>query len=226
MKTDAQIQEDVIRQLKWNPLLMAADIGVSVQRGVVTLSGQVDTYFKKSEAEKEARKVTGVRAIAENIHVGISPKNKRTDTEIAEAVLHALKWDTSIPEENIKVKVERGVVTLDGSVEWDFQRAAAGKAVAKLASVQEVLNRITLKPKITPSDLKQKIQAAFLRDATIDASRVQVEVLGSKVTLRGQVRSLAEKEEAEKAAWAAPGIVFVENMLEVEQVPEHDQESL
>jgi len=200
---------------------MAADIGVSVQRGVVTLSGQVDTYLKKSEAEKEAGKVTGVRAIAENIHVGISPSHKRTDTEIAEAVLHALKCDTSIPEENIKVKVEGGVVTLDGNVEWDFQRTAAGKAVAKLASVREVLNCIALKPKITPSDLKQKIQAAFLRNATIDASRIQVEVLGSKVTLRGQVRSLAEKEEAEKAAWAAPGIVFVENMLEVEHVPEH-----
>lgn len=220
MKTDAQIQEDVIRQLKWNPLLIASDIGVSVKNGVVTLSGQVDTYFKKTEAEKEVKKIAGVRAIAADIHVGVSQINKRTDAEIAESVLHALRWDTSVPEENIKVIVEEGVVTLEGHVEWAFQREHASKVVAGLASVRNIINNITLKPRIAPKDLKQKIQAALLRNATVDANNIQVEVIGSRVNLSGRVRSIAEKEDAEKTAWAAPGIIFVDNQIEIEGVSE------
>lgn len=209
-----------MNQLKWNPLLTASEIGVSVNSGIVTLSGQVDAYYKKLEAEQEAKKIAGVKAIAEDIHVGVSPRHKRTDAEIAAAVLNALKWDTSIPEDHIRVKVEDGVVTLEGEVEWVFQLQSAARAAGRLAGVRKVINSIALRPKVAPSDLKHKISAAFIRNATIDASRIQVEVTGSKVVLTGRVRSLTEKEDAEKAAWLAPGIQFVENNLEVEHEPE------
>jgi osmotically-inducible protein OsmY len=224
MRTDANIQRDVMDQIKWNPLLTASEIGVAVKNGVVTLSGQVDSYLKKLEAEKETKKVSGVKAIAEDIQVGISAQDKRTDAEIAETVLHALKWDTSIPEEDIKVKVEDGFVTLEGTVEWEYQRLAARNAVANLAGVRSVINAIQLKHRTSPDDLKQKISAAFHRSATLDASQIQVEVLDAKVILKGKVRSFAEKEDAARAAWAAPGITQVENqleLLELEEEPEY-----
>jgi osmotically-inducible protein OsmY len=215
MKTDEKIQQDVIEQIKWNPQLNASEIGVAVKNGVVTLSGQVDTYQKKLLAEKEARKVSGVKAIAEDIHVGLSATNKKTDTEIAEAVLNALKWHTSIPHENIQVKVEDGFVTLEGEVEWEFQRESAKNAVVSLAGVRSVINTIKLKGKVTPDDLKQKINAAFHRSATIDAGKIEVEVVGTKAILKGKVRSFAEREDAESTAWSAPGILDVDNKLEL-----------
>jgi osmotically-inducible protein OsmY len=215
MKTDEKIQQDVIEQIKWNPLLNATEIGVAVKNGVVTLSGQVDSYHKKLEAEKEAKKVSGVKAIAEDIHVGISASNKRTDTEIAEAVINALKWHTSISQENIQVKVEEGFVTLDGEVEWDFQRESAKNAVVSLAGVRSVINTIRLKQKVTPDDLKQKINAAFHRSASLDASKIEIEVVGTRAILKGKVRSFAEREDAESAAWSAPGILDVDNKLEL-----------
>jgi osmotically-inducible protein OsmY len=215
MKSDEKIQQDVMDQIKWNPLLTASEIGVAVKDGVVTLSGQVNTCLKKTEAEKEAKKVAGVKAIAEDIHVGISTRYTKTDTEIAQAILMALKWDTSIPEEHIKVKVEDGFVTLEGEAEWGFQRESAQKAVVNLAGVRSVINLITVKPKIKPQDLQQKISAAFHRIATIDSSRIAVEVIGTKAILTGQVRSLAEKDDAEDAAWSAPGILTVDNKLEL-----------
>jgi osmotically-inducible protein OsmY len=226
MKTDAQIQQDVIDQIKWNPLLNASEIGVAVKNGVVTLSGQVDTYQKKLEAEKEAKKIAGVRAIAEDIHVGISPSSQRTDAEIAEAVINALKWHTSIPQENIQVKVEDGFVTLDGEVEWEFQRESAKNAVINLTGVRSVINTIKLKHKVTPNDLKQKINAAFHRSATLDASKIEIEVVGTKAILKGRVRSFAEREDAEKAAWAAPGILDVDNKLELVEMEEEPQYSV
>src|SRR5688572_12693291 len=142
MKSDDRIQMDVIEQIKWNPLLSASEIGVSVKNGVVTLSGQLDTYLQKMEAEKEARKVAGVKAIAEDLHIGLSALNKRTDTEIAEAALNALKWHTSIPDEKIKIKVDDGIITLEGEAQWAFQREAAGNALANLAGVRSIINDI------------------------------------------------------------------------------------
>jgi osmotically-inducible protein OsmY len=220
MKTDMEIQKDVIDQLKWEPFLNASQIGVAVKNGIVTLSGQVDTYSKKVLAEKTVKKVSGVKAIAEDIQVGLSPAYKKNDTEVAEAVVNALRWHTMIPEDKIKVSVEDGNVKLEGDVEWEYQRNQAKTTIENLSGVRFVTNLIAVKPKITPYELQQKITAAFQRSANIDASKVTTEVLGSRVILRGKVRSFAEKEDAENAVWAAPGVVTVENKLVIEE-PEY-----
>ncbi len=220
MKNDIQIQKDVMEELKWEPFLTASEIGVAVKNGVVTLSGNVDSYSKKLAAEKAAKKVFGVNAIAEDIQVGISPGYRKTDAEIAEAVLNSLKWHTMIPSEKIKVKVEDGIVKLEGEVEWEYQRNQAKTAIENLTGVCSVINLITVKPKIAPFDIKQKISLAFHRNATIDAEKITVEVMGSKVILRGEVRSFAEKEDAESAAWNAPGVISVESKLVIEE-PEY-----
>ena len=220
MKSDLQIQRDVMDELKWEPYLNASQIGVAVNNGIVTLSGQVDSYSKKLSAEKAAKRVSGVKAIAEDIQIGVSPAFRKTDTEIAEAILSALKWHSALQEEKIKIKVEDGIVKLEGEVEWEYQRNNAKVAIENLTGVRSVINLITVKAKVSPTDIQQKISAAFHRSATIDAEKIQSEVVGNKVTLRGKVRSFAEKEDAENAAWAAPGITSVENKLQIE-VPEY-----
>lgn len=223
MKSDYQIQEDVMEELKWQPFLKASEIGVAVKNGVVTLSGHVDSYSKKVAAENAAKKVVGVKAVAEEIEVGISPSHRKTDAEIAEAVLNALKWHNAVQEEKIKIKVEDGYVKLEGEVEWDYQRTMAKTAIENLAGVRFVTNLITVKPKISSSDIQKKINAAFHRSASIDSSKIETEVDGSKVTLKGTVRSLAEKEDAENAAWFAPGVTNVINKIVIE-VPEYEYE--
>ena len=216
MKSDLQIQKDVMDELKWQPILNSSEIGVAVKDGVVTLSGLVDNYYKKLAAEKTAKKVSGVKAIAEDIQVGVSPIFSKSDTEIAKAVLDALKWHSAVKEEKIKVSVENGTVKLEGEVEWDYQRTSAKSAIANLNGVRSVLNLITLKPKLTPSEVRNKISAAFHRHATIDADKISIEVVGGKVILKGNVRSFAEKEDAETAAWNAPGVTSIESKLSVE----------
>lgn len=216
MKSDVEIQKDVMSQLKWEPALNASSIGVAVNNGIVTLSGQVDTYYQKMAAEKAAKKISGVRGIAEDIQIGISPYYRKSDTEIAESVLNSLKWHSAVPEDRLKVKVEDGVVTLEGEVTWDYQRTSAKNAVANLLGVKNVINNIFVKPKITVSDVKVKINAAFHRAATIDSDKISVDVDGTKVILRGKVRSYAEKEDAINAAWCAPGMTSVVSFLEVE----------
>jgi len=220
MKTDIQIQKDVMEQLKWEPFLNAAEIGVAVKNGIVTLSGHVDSYSKKLTAENAAKKIAGVKAVAEDIQIGVSPAFAKSDTEIAEAVLNALRWNSAVKEEKIKIKVENGNVRLDGEVEWEFERNNAKKAIENLKGVRSVLNMITVKPKIMPNDIQQKINAAFHRSATLDAGKITAEISGSRVILHGKVRSFAEKQDAANAAWNAPGVLSVENRLEIE-IPEY-----
>jgi osmotically-inducible protein OsmY len=215
MKSDAQIQKEVMAELNWQPILNAAQIGVAVHEGVVTLTGIVDSYRKKLTAENAAKKVSGVKAVAEDIQVGASPSYNKTDTEIAEAVLNALKWHTAVVEDRIRIKVEKGFVTLDGEVEWEYQRTAAKSAIENLAGIKMIYNFISVKPRITVSDLKSKINAALHRSAQIDANGIKVEISGSKVILSGTVSSIKEKEDADSAAWMAPGVSSVENRIAI-----------
>jgi osmotically-inducible protein OsmY len=220
MKTDVQLQKDVMEELKWEPYLQSSEIGVAVKNGVVTLSGLVDTYSKKLQAEKAAKRVKGVKAIAEDIEVRLSFSPKKSDTEIADAVMNALKWNTAVREEKIKVSVEDGTVKLEGEVDWDYERRTAKQAISQLTGVQRVINLITLKPRVSVQDLRGRISNALHRNAAIDAAKIMVEVLGNKVVLRGEVRSMMERDEAESAAWNAPGVERVENKITIE-IPEY-----
>ncbi len=216
MKTDIEIQKDVLDELKWEPYLNATEIGVAVKNGIVTLSGTVNSYLKKTRAEKAAKRVSGVKAVAEDIEVKYADSLLKNDTEIAETILSALKCHSAINEEKIKVKVEDGVVTLDGEVDWEFQRNSAVMQIENLIGVKRIVNNITIKSGIVPKELKQKVNSAFHRSATIDAEKINIEVTGSKVVLTGKVRSWAEKNDAENAVWAAQGVNKVENNLEID----------
>jgi len=215
MQTDSDIQKNVMEELKWEPFLKASEIGVAVKNGIVTLSGTVDMYSKKMSAEKAAKRVAGVKAVAEEIQVKLSSGTKKNDTEIAEAVLNALKWHSAVQEDKIKVKVENGWVTLDGEAEWEFQRRSAKTSVENLLGVAGITNNIKIKPSLSAADIKNKITSAFHRSATVDSGKVDVTVTGSKVVLSGNVRSYSEKKDAEDAAWLAPGVISVENNLDV-----------
>lgn len=216
MKTDSEIQRDVMDELNWEPLLNAHEIGVAVKNGIVTLSGAVETYTKKITAEEAAKRVMGVKAVVQDIDVRIAALGKKTDVDIAEAALSALRWNTNVPDKKIKVTVEDGWVTLEGEVEWEYQSTAAKNAVNNLTSVRGVTNNIKIVSLIKATDIKNKISAAFLRSATIDAGRISISTEGNKVLLKGKVRSYAEKKDAENAAWLAPGVNKVENKLEID----------
>lgn len=221
MKTDNQIQQDIISELKWDPLLHPSAIGVSVINGIVTLSGQVQSFFEKVEAEKAARRVTGVRAVAIDIQVGISPGNFRTDAEIAEAVLNGLKWHAGIREDQIVIKVEDGIVTLHGEVDRAWQKTAVKDMVSKLAGVKNVINLIALKPGSVQEDMEEKIQNAFKRNSTVNAGNISVSLRGHEIMLEGTVDSYEEKNAAENIAWSAPGIIEVDNRLKVRRHEEY-----
>jgi len=216
MKSDFQIQKDVVEELAWDPSLRAEEIGVAVKNGVVTLSGTVDSYTKKLTAKKDARRVGGVKAIAQDIQLGVAPVFYKSDAAIAEAVVDALKWHSGVQENKIKIKVEDGVVKLEGEVEWEYQRANVKSAIENLAGVKTVLNLVTIKPQLIAGDIHQKITKALERSAAIDAAKIKVDVLGNKVVLSGKVRSYAEKEDAEASAWNAPGVATVISDIEIE----------
>ncbi len=213
MRSDSELQHDVLEQLEWEPSITATQIGVSVKNGVVTLTGTVPTYAQKEKAEHETKIVYGVRGVANDIEVKISSVLQRNDTDIATAALESLRWDAAVPDDKIQVSVSKGWVTLDGTVEWQYQRTAAESDVRKLTGVRGVTNSIKLKDQGTPVDIKHKIEAAFRRNAELDARRVEVSAYDGKVILHGNVRSWAERDQAQKAAWAAPGVVQVENQL-------------
>lgn len=215
MKNDAQIQKEVLDELRWNPLVSSTQIGVAVKNGVVTLSGTVDSFAKKTAAEQAASRIGGVRAVAEDLEVRPLISLKKNDSEIAEAVVNALRWNSSVNDEKVKVKVEDGWVTLQGESEWQFQKESAKRSIEDLSGVKGISNLIHVTPRASMTDVKDRIKSAFYRHANIDARDIQVQTSGSQVTLTGKVRSLAEKRDAENAAWAAPGVTKVDNQLEV-----------
>jgi osmotically-inducible protein OsmY len=214
MKTDAQLQKDVMDEIKWEPCVTAAEIGVSAAKGVVTLNGTVATYAEKRAVERAAQRVRGVTGIAEEITIKLTGPHARTDAEIAEAAVSSLKWHVSVPS-GIQATVAQGWVTLKGHADWDYQRTAARDAVCFMPGVKGVTNDINIKPTAQPSAVKDAIQKALVRNAEIDAGNVKVAAEGGTVTLSGTVQSWGERAEAGMAAWNAPGVNTVRNEIAV-----------
>jgi len=213
MKSDNQIQDDVMEEIRWDPILDKSDIGVSVNDGIVTLSGHVNNYMKKISAEKAAKRVKDVKAVAMDVDVRLGYEQQRNDTEIASAALNAIKWDTSVPDDKLKVSVEDGRITLEGQLTWQYQKNAAEQAVRSLNGVKGVINSITISQPVNTAVIKDKIRTALERYADVEAARIRIETNGNKVTLKGSVNSWTERRIAEQAAWSSPGVISVEDNL-------------
>jgi osmotically-inducible protein OsmY len=216
MKTNEDLQKDVQDAIKWEPLLNAAEIGVIAKDGVVTLTGMVDSYAKKMEAETAAKRVVGVKAVVEKIEVRFSNSFKKSDTDIANDALKGFKSTWDVPDDKIKITVENGWATLEGEVPWNFQREAAKNVVNNLMGVKGVTNNIKIKPNIQDSIEQRDIEHALARNWAVDDEEIHVHVSGSKVKLDGVVHSFYQKEEAARIAWNAPGVLAVDNELVIE----------
>ena len=214
MKSDSALRRDVERELEWEPSIDERRIGVSVIDGVVTLTGEVSTYAEKLKAERAVERVAGVRGVVNELKVQLA--GEYSDTDIAKAAVAALRSDVTVPADRVKVKVDKGWVKLTGDVYGDFQRRAAERAVRNLPGVRGVSNLIAIETQAKPHDVKQKIEETLQRAAALDAKNIDVIVTGGEVTLRGTVRSFLERYEAEKAAWAAPGVTMVHNEIRVD----------
>ena len=215
IKSDKTLQQDVIDELAWDPSIKATKIGVAVKDGIVTLTGHLDTYAEKEAAMRALRRVTGVKAIAVELDVKLSAEHERSDTDIANSVETALKWNTSIPADAIRATVEHGWVTLDGEVEWDFQRRSAEKAIRPLIGVVGITNQVKLRAKPVAADISRQIEDALKRQAIREAQHIKISVDGSTVTLSGPVHSWHERVAAQGVAWSAPGVRTVVNELRV-----------
>ena len=215
MKSDAQLERDVRDELHWDPSVNEKDIAIGVTDGVVTLAGSVTDYAQKLAAEHAVTRVSGVRAIAEELKVRLASTHQRTDGEIARAGLSAMAWSTSIPKDRVTFTVEQGWITLNGTVDWYFQRQAAENVTRSMLGVSGVTNGIQVLAKPSRTDVKSKIESALKRSAEIDSKRINVEAVNGKVTLKGTVRSWAERRDAELAAWASPGVAEVDDLLTV-----------
>jgi osmotically-inducible protein OsmY len=212
-EADKQLRDAVILQLEWEPEVVSKDISVAAQDGVVTLTGFVHSYFEKVAAEKAAKSVYGVQAVAGDIEVKLG--TTRTDPEIARDIVHAMQMNVSVPDDLIKIGVRNGFVTLEGMLDWNFQRESAETTARNINGVRGLTNRIELKPKISATVVKTKIEDALRRSAEVDARRIIVSAQGSTVYLSGNVRSWTEKEEAKRAAWAAPGVSEVIDQISI-----------
>ena len=219
MKTDLQLHAHVIDELRWDPQANDADLSVSVKDGVVTLRGSVETYPQKYAAERAVERVAGVKAVAEQLDVRPAGASVRSDTEIAHSAVNALAWNIEVPADRVTVKVEGGWITLKGHVPWNYQRLAAERAVRYLIGVKGLRNLIEVEPEVSPAEVKAKIEAAFKRNAELDAKRIAVTMADGTVTLEGSVRSWTERMDAEHAAWAAPGVKEVDDRLVVTASP-------
>jgi len=215
MTDDANLQQRVADELHFDPSLDAAHIGVSVRKGVVTLTGHVETFVEKAAAERAARRVRGVKAVAQEIEVRLKGDKQTADDEIAARAVRILEWDVAVPHDAIAIKVAHGIVTLSGTVDWAYQSAEAEYDVRKLGGVKAVINELRVRPRASAADVRSQIRGAFERSAELDASRVAVETTGAKVILSGRVRSWTERQDAERAAWSTPGVTAVENRLEI-----------
>ena len=212
---DSDLQQDILDALDFEPSIDAADIGVSVDEGVVTLSGHVTTFTERATAEKVTMRVKGVRGIVVDIDVRPIGAHRTADDDIAKRILHTLQWNTSVPEDAIRVKVHNGWVTLSGDVEWNFQKEAAARAIRGLAGVTGITNAIAINPGLSPADVRQRIEAALRRDAELEASGIRITVDSGHVTLSGHVRHIKERQTAERAAWSVPGVKSVEDRISV-----------